>query len=61
MIASIIFKAAFDNNLYMVTLELQDLVKDDRAYLFASQGYSLIGTIDANKWDLVVNVYIVSL
>ncbi|KAI1144956.1 major facilitator superfamily domain-containing protein [Nemania diffusa] len=60
-IASVIFNATIDKNLYMVSSKFQNMLRDGRAYSFASQGQRLGKVVDADEWSKVVGVYITSL
>ncbi|KAI1207929.1 major facilitator superfamily domain-containing protein [Annulohypoxylon truncatum] len=61
-IASIIFNAVFNNNLYSISSPaLRDQLADGGAYSFASQASNVIDTADDTAWGEARGVYIMSL
>ncbi|KAI1412114.1 MFS general substrate transporter [Hypoxylon sp. FL1857] len=61
-IASIIFNAFVDQNLYMVDDPiLRDQLSDGAAYAFASQAHSARDSVPPSIWDQVLQVYIIGL
>ncbi|KAI1742993.1 major facilitator superfamily domain-containing protein [Xylaria scruposa] len=60
-IASVIFNATVDRNLSVVSPEFQNMLRDGKAYSFASQGHRLSKVVDADEWSKVIGVYVNSL
>ncbi|GAP90256.1 putative MFS general substrate transporter [Rosellinia necatrix] len=60
-IASVLFNTTVNKNLSTVSLEFQNMLKDGKAYSFASQGHRLSTVVDETEWNQIVGIYVRSL